>query len=158
MPRIKPRSAGWEAQTLPLCYAEPPLYWKDFAEIDEETRERQAREDFLREIAAKMGLPASMIQTSTRTSTTTTVTTTTTPVPQDIVVMGQVFNHSRWDLILKIKVGSTADRVGFLSCLAFGVYEDQWSRGRSDAYWARWLGFYTNSSKNIFFSDRVKSW
>ena len=25
MPRIEPMSAGWEARTLPLCYANPPL-------------------------------------------------------------------------------------------------------------------------------------
>ena len=28
MPRIEPGSAGWEAWTLPLCYADPPIFQK----------------------------------------------------------------------------------------------------------------------------------
>ena len=31
--RIEPGATGWEAQTLPLCYAALPVFYKDFVQV-----------------------------------------------------------------------------------------------------------------------------
>ena len=67
-----------------------------FLALLQEDKDRLAKEDLLRELASKMGLPASIVPSTTRTTTTTATTTTTTePAPDHMIIMGHHFNQTR---------------------------------------------------------------
>jgi hypothetical protein len=63
--------------------------------LEKENQERRAKEDLLRELAIKMGLPVTLVPSSTTSTTTTTTTTTTESTQNDVMVMGHLFNQTR---------------------------------------------------------------
>jgi hypothetical protein len=68
--------------------------------LEKENQERRAKEDLLRELAIKMGLPVTLVPSSTTSTTTATTTTTTTESTQnDVMVMGHLFNQTRYQIL-----------------------------------------------------------
>ena len=79
--------------TCVVCQLKHCFSWH--SDVSAEDQERLAKEDLLRELAAKMGLPASIVPATTTTRTTTTTEESTTANAHDVFIMGHSFNQTR---------------------------------------------------------------